>query len=91
MISFDAGRVRVRAAMTMANAAALRPALAAHLAQGAIEVDLAEVSELDSSALAVMFEWRRAAAARNCAVRYVGVPTNLKTLADLYGVADLLL
>jgi phospholipid transport system transporter-binding protein len=91
VIAYDAGRARVTGAMTMANAAALRPALDPHLADGAIDVDLGAVVELDSSALAVMLEWRRAAAARRCTVRYVGVPANLRTLADLYGVADLLL
>jgi len=91
VIEFAAGTARVRAAMTMANAARLLPAMDPYLAGDKVEVDLAGIEDLDSSALALMLEWRRIGAARSCAVHYVGMPANLKTLADLYGVADLLL
>jgi len=91
LIEFGAGTARVRAAMVMANAAALESALLPRLEGDSIEVDLGAVTELDSSALSVMMGWRREGAARHCAVRYTGVPANLRTLADLYGVADLLL
>ena len=90
MIEFAAGTARVSGAMTMANAAVLLPAMEPYLSGEKLEVDLAAIDDLDSSALALMLEWRRIGAARSCAVRYVGMPANLTTLADLYGVADLL-
>jgi ABC-type transporter Mla MlaB component len=37
-----------------------------------------------------LLEWRRQALAANRRVEYINLPSNLKSLADLYGVSDLL-
>jgi phospholipid transport system transporter-binding protein len=54
-------------------------------------VDLSGVSDVDSSAVSLLLEWRRVAQAAARRVEFVNIPPNLKSLADLYGVADLLL
>lgn len=53
-------------------------------------VDLSGVTEVDSSAVSLLLEWRRAAQSAARRVEFVNIPSNLKSLADLYGVADLL-
>jgi phospholipid transport system transporter-binding protein len=53
-------------------------------------VDLSGVTEVDSAAVSLLLEWRRAAAAANRRIAYTNVPANLQSLADLYGVAGLL-
>ncbi len=51
-------------------------------------VDLAEVTEVDSAAVSLLLEWRRQA--RNATLRFVNLPAALKSLADLYGVTELI-
>ena len=52
--------------------------------------DLAEVSAMDSSGLAVIFGWMRAARAAGRSLTLLNPPKNLLSLADVYGVRDLL-
>jgi phospholipid transport system transporter-binding protein len=54
-----------------------------------VTLDLAGVTEVDSTALSLLFEWRRAALAANQRIRYVNLPENLTSLARLYGVTEL--
>ena len=61
-----------------------------HLADGAATVDLKEVTELDSSALALLLAWLREAKAAGRAVAFANLPESLQTIARLYGVQDLL-
>jgi len=53
-------------------------------------VDLSGVTEVDSSALSLLFEWRRTAQAAGRRIRYSNLPENLSSLAALYGVSDLI-
>jgi len=76
-------------AMTIAAAPRLLALGCEHIAAGGSEVDLSSVSEVDSSALAVLFGWQRAAVERGGPLRVLNAPRNLLSLAELYGVADL--
>ena len=90
MISCDRGRCSVQGPLTMANVTGVL-AESASLFQGdVVLVDLSGVTEVDSSAVSLLLEWRRQAVAANRRVEYVNLPSNLKSLADLYGVSDLL-
>ena len=53
-----------------------------------IEVDFSAVTDVDTSALSLMMEWQRRAAALNHKVIFQHVPVNLMSLAALYGVTD---
>ncbi len=57
---------------------------------GAGSVDLAEVSELDSSLLAAILAWIREARVRDRTLTVANLPKGLQTLAELYGVVDLM-
>lgn len=67
----------------------LLPALRAQ-AGPSVEVDAAALQDFDSAALAVLLACRREAmaAGKQCVVR--AMPERLRTLATLYGVAELL-
>lgn len=90
MIEVADGRVKVQGAMVIASAAALKEAGESALMDGALVVDLAEVAEADSSAVAVLLAWTRVANDRKQALSIVGAPESIRSLAVLYGVADLL-
>ncbi|MBL8521153.1 MAG: STAS domain-containing protein [Betaproteobacteria bacterium] len=55
-----------------------------------LAIDFAHVTEIDSSAVALMLHWRRAAERLGKALRYVHLPANLQSLAELYGVDHLI-
>jgi phospholipid transport system transporter-binding protein len=90
MISCDRGRCSVQGPLTMANVTGVLAESASVFQGNEVLVDLSGVTEVDSSAVSLLLEWRRQALAANRRVEYVNLPSNLKSLADLYGVSDLL-
>ena len=85
----EGGRLRVSGPVTLANATALAAAVEQHLT-GDLVVDLAAVTEVDSSALSLLFEWQRVAKRRQCKVSFCNLPASLASLAELYGVTELI-
>ncbi len=90
VIKRQGDRMLVSGALTLATVArALREGSDA-IAMGARTVDLGEVGELDSSALALLLAWLREAKRRNRDLSFTRLPEGLTTIASLYGVAELL-
>ena len=90
MIRRDGERMIVSGALTLATVAAVLREGSAVIGQGVRTVDLAEVGELDSSALALMLAWLREAKRQKRELLFANFPQGLTTIARLYGVADLL-
>lgn len=91
MIERAADRLFVDTPMVMGNAKALLAAGESVLAaQGSALMDLSRVREADSSAVAVMLAWLRRAAEKGVQVHFANVPQGVRTLAELYGVTELL-
>lgn len=82
--------VKVSGGMTLETAAALLAEGTGALAVGEPSFDLAGVDDIDSSGLAVLFGWQRVAQAQGKALRIENPPPSLISLAQVYGVADLL-
>lgn len=55
-----------------------------------LTIDFSAIDGVDSSAVALLLEWRRQAGARGKTLVFVNLPANLMALAELYGVADLI-
>lgn len=55
-----------------------------------LAIDFANVTDIDSSAVALLLHWRREAARLGKQLRYVHLPQNLATLATLYGVDEMI-
>ena len=90
MIEREAGRLVVKAPLTMANARGLLAAGRSALQPGEQIFDFSQVTEADSSAVAVMLGWLRAAGPSRSTVKFVQIPKGVLSLAELYGVIDLL-
>lgn len=94
MIERAGNRLTVRAPMTIANARALVEqggALAGAAGDvGELLIDLGQVSEADSAALAILFAWQRERQARGGSLRVENAPPGVVSLATMYGVADLI-
>ena len=57
---------------------------------GSAEIDLSRLERFDSAAMAALLVWQRAAQSAGISLRIAGVPAGLQSLANLYGVAELL-
>jgi phospholipid transport system transporter-binding protein len=55
-----------------------------------LTIDFAGVDAVDSSAVALLLEWRRQAARLGRTLEFVNLPENLVALTRLYGVEDLI-
>jgi phospholipid transport system transporter-binding protein len=83
-------RIILNGPVTLANVAGLLEEGRRHLADGARNVDFGEVTEMDSSALALCLAWLRDARAAGSAITFSNLPESLQTIARLYGVHSLL-
>ncbi|MGF6903853.1 STAS domain-containing protein [Paraburkholderia sp. GAS348] len=85
-----ASRFESGATLTHESAKAAFEAGLQRIAAGATGVDCAPLAQFDSSALAVLLAWERAAQARGMAFEIVNLPAGLASLAQAYGVDTLL-
>jgi len=76
--------------VTLANVAQLLEEGLQQIRDGARTIDLGEVTELDSSLLAMLLAWLREAKRRNSELAFANLPQGLETIAQLYGVDRLL-
>jgi len=73
-----------------ANAVSLLHSGEAAIREGDLRFDLSRVKQCDSSAVALVLAWQRAAHARGQRLELNGVPLSLRSLATLYGVDSLI-
>jgi phospholipid transport system transporter-binding protein len=90
MIRREGERMLVSGPLTLASVTAVLGEGNAAIGQGARTVDLGEIGELDSSALALLLAWSREAKRLKRDISFANLPQGLTTIARLYGVAELL-
>ncbi len=90
MIRREGERIVVAGAVTLANVASVLEEGYSQIRAGASAVDLGEVSELDSSLLAMLLAWLREAKRLGRGLDFANLPEGLATIARLYGVVELL-
>jgi phospholipid transport system transporter-binding protein len=90
MAELEADNLVLEGGLTMATVSRHLNAGRARLARGPMCVDLSRVTEADSAALALLFDWMRAARQSGHSLSVRGLPAGIRSLADLYGVSELL-
>ena len=90
MIACDGGRCTVQGPVTLDNVVELLAEGNGQFTASEVTIDLAAVTEVDSAALSLLLEWRREAGRNGRAIRYLNLPANLKSLAELYGIIELI-
>ncbi|HUL42145.1 MAG TPA: STAS domain-containing protein [Burkholderiales bacterium] len=90
MIVRDGNRLLVQGAVTMSNVNSLFEAGLQQLNHELTEVDFSGLREVDSSAITMVLEWLRVSKRRNLRLSVRNMPDNMKSLASLYGVLDLI-
>jgi len=89
-ITLEGNRWLVSGDMTMAEVNSLLSASAVLPITPEVEIDLTQVSDVDSVSISLLFEWLRQACVRKSKVTYSNLPQNLISLATLYGVFELI-
>jgi len=97
LVTVDTGGFRVDGPITIELApvvvetggALLAAACAGH-PDAPLSIDLSGLTEFDSAALGVLFEWQRRVVALGGQLHFANLPAKLRTLAGLYGVEALL-
>ena len=94
MIVEDGERLRIQGPITMQSVAGLLEAGRALC--GGVDcvsdriLDLSEANPVDSAALALVLAWMRVVLSRGGVVRIEGISEQLRSLAALYDIAELL-
>ena len=89
MILREGDALRVTGPLTMQTVPELSEAVEEHFRAGANQIDFSDVTEVDSSAVALMLEWQRLAARSNISLRLRNLPVAMINLSNLYGVSEL--
>lgn len=87
-IQREGSRIFVRGPIIVDNVAEMTRQGKALLDEDGLVIDLAQVTEVDSSAISMLFEWLRLVHARNQQLYFANLPVNLSSLVQLYGVTD---
>ena len=90
MITRDGNQLRLQGTITVSSVVALCESGKQQFGGGDLIIDLSAVTEVDSSALSLLFEWRREARRRNTRLLFQNLPASLNSLATLYGVSYLI-
>jgi phospholipid transport system transporter-binding protein len=90
VIRRDGARMTLTGPVTLANVASVLEEGRRHLQEGARQVDLGEVTEMDSALLALLLAWLREAREGKREIAFTNLPESLQTIARLYGVDEFL-
>jgi len=90
----EGDRVTVSGRLTLDTARAAASSLfegeSRFVAGDKLVVDLAQVEAVDSSAVSVLLQWSRHARENGVQLSFVNLPPNLRSLVNLYDVAEVL-
>ncbi len=90
-LSATAEGLRVEGVLDFETVPGLAPRLAGFLGGSpGIAADLSGVTHANSAALALMVDWTRQARAAGCEIRFLHVPAQLHTIAEVTGVDEIL-
>jgi phospholipid transport system transporter-binding protein len=90
MIRREADRIVLEGPVTLDSVPALLEQGLALIDRDEVRIDLAGVTAADSSAVALLLEWMRAARRAGRRIVYLNLGNSLASLVALYGVTDLL-
>lgn len=83
----DSG-LAVSGAVTIESVVAVMEGGIASFDRNELAIDLAAITEVDSSAVSLLLEWKREALRRKCQLLFANIPQKLQTLLRLYGISE---
>ncbi|MEO7560356.1 MAG: STAS domain-containing protein [Nitrosospira sp.] len=91
VVPSEDGKLSVEGSITFNNVVAVVERGIALFNHDDLVIDLTRVTDVDSSAVSMLLEWQREASRRNRRMHFANMPQNLRGLAQLYGVSELIL
>ena len=88
MIEAFGDTLKIKGPVTFSTYVALRENGDPHIGKRDLIIDWSDTTEVDSSALSLLFAWKRIALEQNKTIRNNNFPCNLNALAELYGVEE---
>jgi len=82
------GRLAVSGAVTIESVAAVMEGGIALFDRNDLAIDLVAITEVDSSAVSLLLEWKREALRRKGQLLFANIPQKLQTLLMLYGISE---
>lgn len=89
-VSREGGRIVLQGPVTIEHVTGLTRQGIALFDNQSLTVDLAGVTEVDSTIISMLLEWLRTAQKTNRSLQFIHLPGNLRSLIQLYGVAELI-
>lgn len=86
----DGSNYRIQGRVTIDNAPAVLAEGLKLFDRDGLIVDLSKLEEVDSATISLLLEWLREAQRNQRTLRFTHLPDNLKSLATLYGVLDVI-
>jgi phospholipid transport system transporter-binding protein len=90
MIQVNGTSIELEGPITLESYCQLRGATKPYIGQSEWTINWKDVTEVDSTALALIFAWQRESALHGKQTHNINLPANLKSLAELYGISDLI-
>lgn len=90
MILREGEKLCIQGPITISNVVSVLEQGIALFDQPDLVIDLEQVTEVDSSAVSMLLEWQRKAREHNQQLYFSNMPKNMKNLAELYGVSELI-
>lgn len=90
MISCHGDTISVQGPVTIENVVFLTRNGIALLDNSLVTVDLAQVTEVDSTIISMLLEWLRAAHQKGYQLQVINMPASLTSLIQLYGIVELI-
>lgn len=90
MIVRDGSRFRVQGPVTIGNVMSVLEAGLQQFNPELKQIDFSGLDEVDSAAISMVLEWLRVSKSRNLQLCVVNMPDNMKSLASVYGVLELI-
>jgi len=90
MIRVNGTAIDIEGPVILDNFCQLREEARPYIGQADWTVNWGGVEEVDSAALALLLAWQRESTLHRKRTRNINLPANLKSLAELYGLSDLI-
>ena len=89
-VSREGGRIVLQGPVTIEHVTGLTRQGIALFDNQSLTVDLASVTDVDSTIISMLLEWLRASQKNSQSLQFINLPENLASLIQLYGVAELI-
>jgi phospholipid transport system transporter-binding protein len=84
----EGGKISVEGSITIDNVVAITQHGVTLFEENSLDIDLANVAEVDSSIVSMLLEWLREAKRKNIRLRFINIPESVTSLMQLYGVSE---